>query len=105
MNELFYLIYLLAFIIGAILGLLISYRKHKEAFIINKIDIVSLIISIVGWTLLFNYNLIPIFSVIIISIALFLIALVFGMRPGYGRKETVMGIMISAVIWIISYLI
>lgn len=105
MNELFYLIYLLAFIIGAVLGLLISYKKHGEAFIINKIDIISLIISIVGWTLLFNYGLVPIFSAIIISIALFLIALVFGMRPGYGRKETLIGLMISAIIWIVSYLI
>lgn len=103
MNELFYLIYLLAFIIGAILGLLISYKKHGEAFIINKIDIISLIISIVGWTLLFNYSLIPIFSAITISIALFLIALVFGMRPGYGRKETLIGILISVIIWIINY--
>jgi energy-converting hydrogenase A subunit L len=105
MNELFYLIYLLTFIIGAISGLLISYKKHGEAFIINKIGMISLIISIVGWTLLFNYNLIPLFSAIIIAIALFLIALVFGMRPGYGRIETIIGIMISTIIWIISYLI
>lgn len=105
MNELFYLVYLLAFIIGAVSGLLISYKKHGEAFIINETDLISLVISIIGWTLLFNYNLIPLFSAITISIALFFIALVFGMRPGYGRKETFIGILVSAIIWIISYLI
>ncbi|KZX16585.1 hypothetical protein MBCUT_07390 [Methanobrevibacter cuticularis] len=106
MTELSYLLYLLAFIIGSVLGLLISYKKHGEAFIINKIDIVSLIIAIIGWILLFNYALLPfISSYILIAIALFLIALVFGMRPGYGRKETFLGIIISAIIWIISYIL
>ncbi|MDR2966413.1 MAG: DUF2104 domain-containing protein [Methanobacteriaceae archaeon] len=103
MDSLLYLLYLLAVIIGAVLGLLISYKNHKEAFVINKIDIISLIISIVGWTLLFNYSLIPIFSAITISIGLLLIALVFGMRPGYGRKETLIGIVVSVIIWIFSY--
>ena len=110
MNELSYLIYLLVFIIGSIVGLLISYKKHGEPFIFNDIDLVSLIIAIVGWVFLFNYGVIvsllgfmPL--EIIIAIALFLIALVMGMRPGYGRKETVIGIAISAVIWIFSYLI
>ncbi|MCL2156820.1 MAG: DUF2104 domain-containing protein, partial [Methanobrevibacter sp.] len=84
---------------------LISYKNHKEAFIINEIDTVSLIISIVAWTLLFNYSLIPIFTTITIAIALFLVALVLGMRPGYGRKETLIGIVVSAIIWLFSYLI
>jgi len=110
MNELSYLIYLLVFIIGSILGLLISYKKYGEPFIFNDIDIISLVISIVGWVLLLNYGLIVslfafISPEIIISIALFLIALIIGMRPGYGRKETVIGIAISAIIWIFSYLI
>jgi energy-converting hydrogenase A subunit L len=110
MNELSYLIYILMFIIGSILGLLISYKKHGEPFIINGIDIISLIIAIIGWILLFNYGLIVslvefIPVEIIISIALFLIALVIGMRPGYGRKETLIGIIISIIIWVISYML
>ncbi|MDR0900985.1 MAG: DUF2104 domain-containing protein, partial [Methanobrevibacter sp.] len=99
-----YLIYLLAFIIGAVLGLLLSYKKHGEAFIINKIDIVSLIIAIIGWTLLLNHALLAFITPLIsISISLFLIALVLGMRPGYGRKETIIGFLIAILIWIISY--
>jgi len=108
MNELSYLIYLLVFIIGSIIGLLISYKKHGEPFIFEGIDIFSLIIAIVAWVLLFNYGLFVsligfVSPEIIISIALFLIALIIGMRPGYGRKETVIGIVISAIICIFSY--
>jgi len=110
MNELSYLIYLLVFIIGSIVGLLISYKKHGEPFIFNDIDIFSLAIAIVGWVLLLNYGLfVPLIGFVspevFISISLFLIALIIGMRPGYGRKETVIGIVISAIIWIFSYLI
>ena len=109
MNELYYLIYILVFIIGSILGLLLSYKKHSEPFIINGFDIVSLVIAILGWILLFNYGLFASLigfasPEIIISIALFLIALIFGMRPGYGRKETLVGIIISVIIWFISYM-
>jgi len=109
MNELSYLIYLLVFIIGSIVGLLLSYKKHKEPFIINEVDIISLVIAIVGWVLLFNYglflSLIGVLPEIIISIALFLIALVIGMRPGYGRKETLIGIVVSFIIWFINYMV
>lgn len=110
MQELSYLIYLLVFIIGAVLGLLVSYKKHGEAFIINEIDIVSLIIAIVGWTFLLNYGLLSgllsfISPEIFIAIGLFLIALVLGMRPGYGRKETLIGVIVAVIIWIISYLL
>lgn len=109
MNELSYLIYILVFIIGSIVGLLISYKKHGEPFVYNDIDIISLVIAIIGWMLLFNYGLFAlIFGFIspgiIISIALFLVALVFGMRPGYGRKETLIGIILSAMVWFMVYM-
>jgi energy-converting hydrogenase A subunit L len=109
MNELFYLIYILVFVIGSILGLLLSYRKHKEPFIINDIDIISLVISVIAWILLLNYGLFAqligfVSHEIIITIALFLVSLVIGMRPGYGRKETFIGIFISVIIWFISYM-
>jgi len=107
MTELNYLIYLLAFIIGSIAGLLFSYKRHGEPFIYNKVEIVSLIIAIVGWILVINF---PLFSFLIaplitISAALFLIAFVFGMRPGYGRYETVIGIAIGLVIFLVNYLL
>ena len=112
MDELIVLIYLLVFIIGSLLGLLISYKKHTEPFIINNIDIVALIISIIGWILLINYglfdlllNILGITSIIIISIALFLIGFVIGMRPGYGRYETGIGILISITIYFVLYLL
>lgn len=110
MSELSYLIYILVFIIGSVLGLLISYKKHGEPFVFNGVEIFSLIIAIIGWILLFNYgfiyNIIGFISPeILISIGLFLIALVIGMRPGYGRKETLIGIIISAIIWIITYML
>ena len=110
MSELSYLIYILVFIIGSVLGLLISYKKHGEPFVFNGVEIFSLLIAIIGWILLFNYsfiyNIIVFISPeILISIGLFLIALVIGMRPGYGRKETLIGIIISAIIWIITYML
>jgi len=109
MDSLFYLACILSFIIGCALGLLTSYKWHHEAFIINKIDSLALAIAIVGWILLLNNGLISsiisIFSSISYIIGLFLIAFVLGMRPGYGRKETFIGIFVSVFIWIISYLI
>lgn len=110
MNELFYLIYILVFIIGSIAGLLISYKKHGEPFVFNDIEIISLIISIIGWILLFNYELFVsligfISSEIIISIGLFLVTLVIGMKPGYGRKETLIGMVISVILWLMVYML
>jgi energy-converting hydrogenase A subunit L len=103
MYEIIYLIYLLVFIIGAILGLVISYKKHGEAFVYNKIEIIPLILAIIGWILLFNYGLFTIIpSFIIISISLFLIAIVLSMRPGYGRYETIIAILISIAIYSIN---
>ena len=105
MNDLIYLIYLLIFIIGLISGLLTSYKKHGEPFIFNDISMIALVMAILGWVLLFNYGLFSfIFPEILISISLFLIAFVGGMRPGYGRKETIIGVIISLFIWIIFYM-
>lgn len=110
MNELSYLIYILVFIIGSIVGLLISYKKYGEPFVYKDIDIISLAITIIGWILLFNHGLFSsMFGFnspeIIISVALFLVALVFGMRPGYGRKETLIGIIISLMTWFMVYIL
>ena len=99
-EQLHVLIYLIVFIVGAILGLLYSYQKHLEPYIIKETNIPILVMAILGWFLFVNYsllNFIP--SFIVISIGLFLIGFVIDMRPGYGRRETVLGIIVAVVIW------
>ncbi|MDR0912787.1 MAG: DUF2104 domain-containing protein [Methanobrevibacter sp.] len=103
MVEINYLIYIIVFIIGAIAGLLFSYKKHGEVVIYKEINVLILIFSIIGWFLLFNFGLISfiLLPIISISIALFLIAFVLGMRPGYGRYEIGIGLIISIIIYIL----
>lgn len=106
MTELFYLIYILAFVIGTILGLLLSYKKYSLPFVIDEMDNVALIISIIGWILLINSSLIPIIpQELTITLSLFLVSLIIGMRPGYGRKETYIGIIIAGLIYLLRFLI
>ncbi|WP_295620428.1 DUF2104 domain-containing protein [uncultured Methanobrevibacter sp.] len=101
MEELFYMIYIIVFIAGSIAGLLLSYKKHMEPYIISEIDVMTLVFSIVGWFLLFNHGLNHhISSEILLTIAFFCIGLALGRRPGYGRKETAIGILIAGVVWI-----
>ncbi|MDI6723970.1 MAG: DUF2104 family protein [Methanobacterium sp.] len=99
----YYLAYILSFVIGMILGLLLSYRKYKEPFVSKNIDMVALVISIIGWILLLNSQLIMLIpQYISITIGLFFIALVLGMRPGYGRYELAIGFVVSGIIWVIG---
>ena len=49
------MIYILVFIIGLIAGLLLSYKKHMEPYIMSEIDTPSLILAIVGWFFLLNH--------------------------------------------------
>ncbi|GAB6056693.1 DUF2104 family protein [Methanobacterium movens] len=101
MDEITYLIYIISFVLGSVLGLLLSYKKYNQPFVTKKIDPVALIISIAGWFLVLNSALLFFLpSFVSISLGLFLVALVLGMRPGYGRYETVFGILISAVVWL-----
>ncbi len=92
-----FLIYLLVFIVGSIIGLLYSYKKHTEPFIIKGLSVVSCIIAIIGWFLAINCQ----FSQVLIAIGLFLAGFVMGERPGYGRLETIIGIVIAAIIYLI----
>jgi len=101
MDQAIYLLYILSFVIGSILGLLFSYKKYTEPFVRKKIDMVALILSTIGWILFLNSQLIVIESYISITIGILLIAFVIGMRPGYGRYETVIGFAISSIIWIL----
>ena len=106
-NLITYLIYVLAFIIGSIIGLVLSYKKYTEPFVRKNIDLAALIIALVGWTITINYSLIePIIPYYIsITLGIFLIAMVIGMRPGYGRFETVIGFAVAGMIWIIRAVI
>ncbi|MDI6644091.1 MAG: DUF2104 domain-containing protein [Methanobacteriaceae archaeon] len=102
MDQTIYLIYIVSFVLGSIVGLLFSYKKYKLPFVSEKFDLVAIILSIIGWFLFLNSPLISFIpSYISITIGLFLVALVVGMRPGYGRYETLTGFIISLIIWII----
>ncbi|MDD1774388.1 MAG: DUF2104 domain-containing protein [Methanobacterium sp.] len=101
--QIIYLLYVLAFIIGSITGLVLSYKKYTEPFVRKNIDLAALILALIGWILTINYSLIetliPYYATI--TIGIFLIAMVIGMRPGYGRFETVIGFAVAGIIWII----
>lgn len=107
MEELYFLIYLIVFIVGAALGLLYSYSIHLEPFVVKeKINIPILAMAIIGWFLTLNFgllNMVP--SFILISIGVFLIGFVIDMRPGYGRRETVIGFVVSLLMWLITHYI
>jgi energy-converting hydrogenase A subunit L len=106
MSQTIYLLYILSFVLGSILGLLLSYRKYKAPYAIGKIDMLALALSIIGWVLLLNSSLITFIPYYLtITIAVFLIALIIGMRPGYGTKETLIGIIIGGIIWILRTVI
>ena len=96
-----YLIYLLTFVIGSILGLLYSYKLHGEPYVADSsLDIKMCIISIVGWVLGFNSG-----NMILGGIGFLLAGFVMGERPGYGRKETAIGLTIAIIIYLILHLI
>ena len=101
--QIIYLLYVLAFIIGSITGLVLSYKKYTEPFVRKNIDLAALILALIGWIITINYSLIepliPYYATI--TIGIFLIAMVIGMRPGYGRFETVIGFAVAGIIWII----
>jgi energy-converting hydrogenase A subunit L len=98
-----YLVYILSFVIGMIVGLVLSYKKYTEPFVSKNIDLVALVISIVGWILFLNSQFIMLIpQYISITVGLFFIATVLGMRPGYGRYELAIGLVISGVIWIVG---
>lgn len=106
MSETIYLLYILSFVLGSIIGLVLSYRKYKAPYAIGKIDVIALVLAVLGWFLVLNSILITFIpAYITITIGVFLLAMVLGMRPGYGRNETFIGIIIAGVIWIIRTVI
>jgi energy-converting hydrogenase A subunit L len=105
-DQILYLLYILSFVVGSIVGLVLSYKKYTEPFITRNIDLVALILAIIGWMLALNNSLITIIPTYIsITIGVFLIAMVIGMRPGYGRYETIIGFVLAGIIWILGTVI
>jgi energy-converting hydrogenase A subunit L len=102
-TEIFYLIYLISFVLGSVVGLLLSYKKYSAPFVTEKIDLIALIVAVIGWIILLNSQLIVFIQPSVsITIGLFMVAMVLGMRPGYGRYETVIGFILSGAIWLIT---
>lgn len=92
-----YMIYVLAFAVGSILGLVYSYKQHGEPFVADsRFNVIAAIIAIVGWVLAFNSG-----NVVLSAIGLFLGAFVMGERPGYGRRETALGLIIAIIVYLI----
>ena len=89
-----FLIYLLAFIIGSIIGLLYSYKQHGEPFIVKGLNVVMCVVSVIGQ-----------FSQGLIAVGLLLAGFVIGERPGYGRIETLIGIIAAVIVYLIMHLI
>lgn len=102
MNETSYLLYLISFVLGSVVGLVLSYQKYKSPFAIDKIDVLAMIIAIIGWFLTLNSPLLTFIpSYVSIAIGLFLVAMVLGMRPGYSRYETIIGLVVGGIIWLL----
>lgn len=92
-----YMIYILTFAVGSILGLLYSYKQHGEPFVaVTKFNVPFAIISIIGWVLGFCSG-----NVILSAIGFLLAGFVMGERPGYGRKETAVGLIIAIVAYFV----
>lgn len=94
-----YMIYILAFVVGSILGLLYSYKQHGEPFVaVSEFNIPMAIISIIGWVLGFNAN-----NIILSGIGFLLAGFVMGERPGYGRRESAVGLVISIIVYLLIH--
>ncbi len=92
-----YMIYILAFAVGSILGLLYSYKQHGEPFVaVTDFNIPFAVISIVGWVLGFCSG-----KVILSAIGFLLAGFVMGERPGYGRKESAVGLIVGIVVYVV----
>ena len=90
-----YMIYILAFAVGSILGLLYSYKQHGEPFVaVTAFNTPAAVVSIVGWVLAFNSG-----NVILSAIGFLLGGFTMGERPGYGRKETAVGLIIAVIVY------
>ncbi len=90
-----YMIYILAFAVGSILGLLYSYKLHGEPYVADPdFNMIMAAVAIFGWCLALDSG-----NVILATIGFLLAGFVMGGRPGYGRKETALGLVIAIVLY------
>ncbi|WP_458455891.1 energy-converting hydrogenase subunit EhaL family protein [Methanobrevibacter sp.] len=93
-----YMIYLLLFAVGSILGLLYSYKLHGEPYVAApEFNLPAAVISIIGWCLALASG-----NVILSAIGFLLAGFIMGGRPGYGRKETAVGLIIAIIVYFIK---
>ena len=92
-----YMIYILAFAVGSILGLLYSYKQHGEPYVaVPDFNMIAAVIAILGWCLAFCSG-----NVILSGIGFLLGGFIMGERPGYGRKETAAGLVIAVALYFV----
>ena len=91
-----YMIYILTFAVGSIAGLVYSYKQHGEAFVVTDLNVIACVVAIVGWVLAFNSG-----NIILSAIGFLLGGFIMGERPGYGRKETAIGLIIAIALYLI----
>ncbi|HIH62642.1 MAG TPA: DUF2104 family protein [Methanobacteriales archaeon] len=85
-----YLLHLVMFAIGMLIGLEVSYKWHSEPFVRKRIEPIPLIIALIGGGLIIIYA----------PLGLFFIGFVIGMRPGYGVYESIIGIIFALILWV-----
>lgn len=92
-----YMIYIVVFAIGSILGLLYSYKLHGEPYVANtEFNVLLAVGSVVGWCLGFLSN-----NIVLATIGFLVAGFVMGGRPGYGRKETACGLIVAVVLYLL----
>ncbi len=92
-----YMIYLITFAAGLILGLVYSYKQHGEPFVaVTDFNVLYCVIAIVGWVFAFNSG-----NVILSAIGFLLGGYVMGERPGYGRRETAVGLIVAIAVYLL----
>ena len=92
-----YMIYILAFAVGSILGLLYSYKQHGEPFVaVTDFNMPAAAVSVIGWCLAFNSG-----NIILSAIGFLLGGFIMGERPGYGRKETALGLIFAVALYLL----
>ncbi len=91
------MIYILAFAVGSILGLLYSYKQHGEPFVaVTDFNMPAAAVSVIGWCLAFNSG-----NIILSAIGFLLGGFIMGERPGYGRKETALGLIFAVALYLL----
>ena len=83
---------IILFILGNFIGLEYSYRRYCSPYVERKIDKIALALSIIGGILINS----PLYM-----LGCLLIGFPLGMRPGYGRVEFVIGLIIALLLYLL----